>query len=180
MFSILSLLPAAALSTGFEFGLGSGFIFYGDEKIRDMDDSLGDKNQIIFSTDVAFMLPLNKTVMFTFGGDFNFDLHWHGGDHLNVIDYAFLMGVRAYPGLWGTFLSVDYALGRRSDFISIDNNEYVENTQWGNGFKISAGYDFSYHMKGFAPELVASFKSMPRGNSRDNILGLSIKFTNHE
>ena len=178
-FSAFFSLPSFA-KPGFEIGLGSGYVFYGDKETRNRNDLLSDINQVVLATDAAFLLPANDFVIFAFGGDSLFDLRWHGSDHIYLIDYAFLAGFRVYPNLGGLFASADYALGRRTDFFSIEGHKSSKSTEWGNGFKIGLGYDFSYHLSSFAPVIFASLKSMPRGGSRDNIFSVTIKLTKHK
>ncbi len=178
---ILTFLALPSFSeTGFEFGLGSGYVFYGDGDTKDRNSLLSDANQCVLTLDGAFLIQMNDYLIFSLGGDSVFDFRWSGGNHINLIDYAFLAGVRVFPNFGGLFVSVDYALGRRTDFIELEAYDKTENTKWGNGFKIALGYDFSYHLSSFAPELVLSLKSMPRGGSRDNILGISLKLTRHK
>lgn len=167
-------------AAGFEVGIGSGYVFYRDSDTKDRNSEIGDKNQSIIATDAAFLLPMNENLMFAFGGDSVFDLRWSGSNHIYLIDYAFLAGFRVYPKLGGLFASVDYALGRRTDFFSYDGEKDHESTKWGNGFKFSLGYDFSYHLSSFAPVLVASIKSMPRGGSRDNLFTVVLRLTKHK
>lgn len=178
--AFFAFLALPAFSTaGFEFGIGSGAVLYGDKETRERNDTLSDTSQIVVATDAAFLIPAHKFVVFSLGGDAFFDLQWHGSDHIYLIDYAFLAGFRVYPNLGGFFTSLDYALGRRTDFFSFGNHKSSESTKWGNGFKIGIGYDFSYHLSSFAPEIVASFKSMPRGGSRDSFFSISLKLTKH-
>ena len=176
---LLSFSLPAFSKTGFEFGIGSGYVFYGSQEVKDRNKALGDSNQSILTTDALILVPLTQNVLFSFGNDAIFDFRWKGSHHINLVDYSFLMGVRAYPGLGGLFLSVDYALGRRTDFISDENEDEVTSTKWGNGFKCMLGYDFSYHLNDFAPVLCAGIKSMPRGGSRDTSLTVSLKLTKH-
>lgn len=177
----LFLLGIQAFSAaGFEFGIGSGYVFYGSRETKNRNSAISDSSQVILSTDAAFLFPLNDYISFSFGEDSTFDLRWSGDDHIYLIDYAFLTGFRVYPDMGGLFASVDYAIGRRTDFISIPEFDGTKNSEWGNGFKFALGYDFSYHLKSFAPELVVSLKSMPRGGSRDNIFGVSLKLTKHK
>ncbi|MCR4821904.1 MAG: hypothetical protein K5873_03415 [Treponema sp.] len=167
-------------NAGFEFGIGSGYIFYGDSQVKDRNEALGDTNQTILSTDGLLLLPMNDFLIFDFGADMVFDFRWKGSDHIYLIDYSFMAGFRVYPNLGGFFASIDYALGRRTDFISMKNLDVTLSSNWGNGFKIGIGYDFSYHLKSWGPVLEASLKSMPRGGSRDNILCIALKFTKHK
>ena len=165
---------------GFEFGIGSGYIFYGDEDVKDRNKALGDTNQTILKTDALLLLPLNYMILFDFGLDGVFDFRWNGSNHIYLIDYSFLAGFRLYPNLGGLFLSIDYALGRRSDFISMKNEDDTLSTSWGNGFKFTVGYDFSYHLNSLGPVLAAGIRSMPRGGSRDTLFCVSLKLTKHK
>lgn len=179
--ALLSLFALPAFSnTGFEFGIGSGYVSYGDSGTRYRNNLLSKENQSVIASDAAFLLQMNENLIFSFGGDALFDLRWKGSDHIYMIDYAFLAGFRIYPNLGGFFASVNYALGRRTDFISFDNNKDHDSTKWGNGFKFDIGYDFSYHLSSFAPIIAASLKSMPRGGSRDTIFFVSLKLTKHK
>ena len=178
IFAIFTL-PAFS-KPGFEFGIGSGYVFYGDADTKNRNEILGDTNQSILYLDAAAVFPLNEILTFSAGMDSVFDFRWKGSNHIYLIDHAFLAGFRVYPDLGGFFVSVDYALGKRTDFIKLNDYDDTLSTKWGNGFKFAMGYDFSCHMKSFAPVLAASLKSMPRGGSRDNILCVSLKLTQHK
>ena len=161
---------------GFEAGLGSGFVFYGDDDLKDFVSSLDDSSQLILTFEGSILFPLEDILIFSLGIDSALDFNWGGGNHVNLVDYAFLGGARIYPNLGGLFFSVDYAIGRRTDFISTEIYDGHHSTKWGNGFKFALGYDFSPHLKSsIAPLLSFSIRSMPRGGSRDNILGISLK-----
>lgn len=168
-----------AAAPGYEFGIGSGYVFYGSSATKSRNKDVGSSNQLILSTDAAVLFPLEKGVSLSAGIDGTLDARWNGGDHIYLFDYAFLLGFRVYPGLGGLLFSADYALGRRTDFISIDDTDDSEHTDWGNGFKCSLAYDFSYHTSGFAPVVGLSIRNMPRGNSRDTILGIFLRLTKH-
>jgi hypothetical protein len=178
---LLAIFTLPAFSRpGFEFGIGTGYVFYGDSETKNRNEVLGDTNQSILYLDAAVLFPMNDFLIFSFGNDAVFDFRWKGSNHIYLTDYSFLAGFRVYPNLGGLFLSVDYALGRRTDFIELDDYKETLNSKWGNGFKFAFGYDFSYHLKFYAPVLAASLKSMPRGGSRDNILCISVKLTRHK
>ena len=167
----------AFASPGYEVGFGSGYVFYGSSTTKDRNSALGSSNQLILTTDARILFPIEKNMYLSLGGDSTFDGRWKGGDHIFLVDYSFLFGFRMYPGLAGLVLSVDYALGRRTDFLSFgDYDDEVKNTKWGNGFRFGAGYDFSVHTSGYAPTLGFALKSMPRGGSRDNLLTVFLKF----
>ncbi len=171
-------IPAFS-STGFEIGLGSGYVSYGGKSTKNLTDALGEKNQSVIYCDASFLIQPHKNILFALGSDCVSDFRWKGKDHIYLIDYAFLAGFRVYPNLAGLFFGLDYAVGRRSDFVSLNDHEYSQDSRWGNGFKFALGYDFSCHLNSIAPVLAASFKSMPRGNCRDNIFCVSLKLTKH-
>ncbi|MBR1722248.1 MAG: hypothetical protein IJ727_07185 [Treponema sp.] len=178
-FLIFVIFSAPAFSkAGFEFGLGSGYVFYGDKDTKNRNKLLGDTNQSVLYLDAACLIPVSKNLTLSFGADTVFDFRWKGSNHIYLVDHAMLAGFRLYPNLGGLFASIDYALGRRSDFIEIEDYSETLNSKWGNGFKFAVGYDFTYHIGNIAPVLAASIKSMPRGNnSRDNIICVSLKLT---
>lgn len=176
--TIFPMSAASRKNVGFEFGIGSGFVFYGSQKVRDANSSFDASNQIILAADAVVLVPLADSVFFAAGADSTFDFRWKGGDHLNRIDYAGIIGFRIYPGLAGLLVSVDYALGRRTDFISFnDNDENIENTSWGNGFKFGVAYDFSGVTGHYAPVIGFSWRHMPRGGYSDNALVVSLKLS---
>ena len=178
---IFSLFAFSAFARpGFEFGIGSGYVFYGDSETKERNEVLGDTNQSILYTDAYFLLPMNDILIFSAGGDSVFDFRWKGSNHIYLTEFSLLAGFRVYPNLGGLFASVDYALGRRTDYISIDEYDDTRSSKWGNGFKFTFGYDFSHHLKSWGPVLAASLKSMPRGGSRDNIMCVSIRLTRHK
>ena len=177
---LLSFSLPAFSKTGFEFGIGSGYVFYGSQEVKDRNKAVGSSsNQTVLETDAAMLFPLSEYVIFSVGADTLIDFRWKGSNNVNLIDYAGLLGFRVYPGLGGFFVSVDYALGRRTDVISIGDNDTTESTKWGNGFKLGIAYDFSYHLRMMAPVLSASIKSMPRGGSRDTVFVVGLKLTRH-
>lgn len=178
-FSIILVLSSAlafSYSPGFELGIGSGYVNYGGKETRDRNSELGNGNQVVLAADARVLFPIERDMYFSLGGDTTFDGRWNGGGHIYLVDYSFLLGFRMYPGLWGLVFSVDYALGRRTDFIDFDEYDETDSTEWGNGFRFALGYDFSVHTNGFAPTLVAAWKSMPRGGSRDNLIAIYLKF----
>lgn len=151
------------------FGLGSGYVSYGSGAAREF--SGGDSSSVVVCGDVSAFIPLEKRVFVSLGADSVLDVR--SGDFTRLLwDYAFLLGVRAYPNLAGLFAQVDYALGRRSDF---EGRSLERNSSWGNGFRLGLGYDFSYHTDGIAPELGFSWRRMPRGDGADNLLSVRVR-----
>ncbi|MBQ6781410.1 MAG: hypothetical protein IJP62_09305 [Treponema sp.] len=161
-----------------EFGIGSGYVFYGDDDVRERNDQLSDSSQIILQVTAAYNLKIAEPVYLSFGIDTAFDAHWGDGHYVHMLDYAGLVGFKVYPGIAGLLLSVDYALGRRTDFFDLpgyDGSSY--STNWGNGFKFGIQYDFLYNSNGLSPVAGISWRRMPRGNSADNILSVFLKLT---
>ncbi len=157
----------------YEFGLGSGFVFYGNDETKDLLKSMDDGNQFLLSSNLTFLIPMYDYVCFSFGGDTTFDFHWKNDNHFYLVDYSAFFGFRIYPNLAGLCFSVDYDFGRRTDFIEIsDLASERKSTPWGNGFRLGMSYDFSRHTNGFAPVIGANLKHMPRENSSDNILSV--------
>ena len=65
------------------------------------------------------------------------------------------------------------------DFINNDMEDSISSTAWGNGFRISVGYDFAYGRKNvFAPALGVYYRCIPRGSDFwDNVLAAYISFS---
>ncbi len=167
----------ASENIGFEFGIGSGYNFYGSDSVRKRNEAVSDGNQIIFGASTGMLYKLDSMVYLCLGLDSLLDYRWDGGNHISLFDYAGTLGFHIYPGLAGLECSVDYAFGRRSDYVSINEgtDDYTSHTDWGNGFKFGLAYNFAYNTNGFAPVLGAYWRHMPRGGSSDNILFLFIR-----
>lgn len=173
---LLIVVSKSFSATSFEFGIGSGFVFYGDEKTKDLISLVDDTNQIILSGSGSFLFSVAPSVKFALGVDSLFDAHWHGGNYIYLWDYCGFLGVRVYPGFAGLICGVNYCLGRRTDFYNFKNaEEDVNSTKFGNGFSFSLGYDFGFERKGWAPLISAGWRRMPRGGSSDNIISVSVK-----
>ncbi len=159
----------------FSFGLGSGYVFYGDSNVKDLLADFDQTSQVIACSDFSVAFPLAKTVKLAFGLDSILDARWKGSQHIILWDYCVFGGFNVYPGLAGLFADVQYCFGRRTDFYSLKGqDDEIESTGFGNGFAFGFGYDFGYDKKGWAPQVGASWRHMPRGGSSDNIL--EVKF----
>lgn len=179
IFSILTVLVmslfavcAEDLASGnkFEFGIGSGYVFYGDHEMKDHIDSIGDPSQFVLAGDCAYLIRLNGPVYFCLGADILFDGHWNGGHHVYIWDYCGEAGFRIYPGIAGLACNVNYCLGRATEFYDLTDSEGSGSSAWGNGYKFGVVYDFSYNSDGIAPEIGINFRHMPRGgNESDNV-----------
>lgn len=177
---LLLAAPLFATNIGFEFGLGSGYVFYGSNTIRNRNKQLSDPAQVVLNMQTGLLYKIAPQVHFCLGFDSMSDMRWSGGTGIHMIDYAGLAGFHVYPGLAGLALTVEYALGRRTDFISLHDgdDDEVHHTQWGNGFKCGLAYDFAYKGEGWAPIVGASWRHMPRGGSNDDIIAVFLKFGN--
>jgi len=161
-----------------EFGIGSGYVFYGDHSIKDKIDSIGDPSQFVVAGDAAYLIRLNGPVYFCLGADLLFDGHWNGGNHVYVLDYCGDAGFRIYPGIAGLACTVNYCIGRETAFYKLPSpvGDGTESSSWGNGYKFGVAYDFSYNSDGIAPEVGMNFRHMPRGgNESDNIFCVYIR-----
>lgn len=150
--------------------VGTGAVFYGDDSISDLGDGF---SRFVFEGDVSAGFVLDSMVRFVLGAVSACDFHVQNGSYANLIDYAFYGGIRVYLGLAGLCVGVDYALGRRTDFVQLgDERDGVSSTGWGNGFRFLAEYDFTSGGTGFAPVVGCGWRHMPRGGSSDNIISL--------
>ena len=177
LLSLLALPAAFSSAFGWEFGIGSGYVYYGDSDVRARNRMISDSNQVLLNMNVSVLYKVAPTLFFCTGIDSMSDFRWKGSDHINMVDYAGVIGFRVYPGLAGLLLNGEYALGRRTDFVSVNNADDAEihSTRWGNGFKFSVIYDFSRENVGFAPVLGASWRHMPRGNASDEIIAVFLR-----
>ncbi len=164
----------------FSAGLGSCVPFYSNSAITSRNSTLLSNNysRMILDVDSSCSLNLSDNVFFVLGIDSVMDFFWYGSNHCNYLDYDFLCGIKFLPGIGGLSASVNYLLGRRTDFVKIeDEGDYISNTAWGNGFEFEVAYDFSFGTSGWAPILCFNWKRMPRGSaSVDNIIGITCRF----
>ncbi|MGI5059158.1 hypothetical protein [Treponema pectinovorum] len=160
-----------------KFGIGSGYVFYGDKDLKSKLDSFNRSAQMILCSDAVFFIPLAQNISLTFGADTIIDARWKGSNHIYLWDYCGTFGFRFYPGFAGLNADVQYCLGRRTDFFGLsDQDEYIHSSDFGNGFAFSLAYDFGWQKKGFDPEICASWRHMPRGGSSDNIIEVKFRF----
>lgn len=167
-------------SSGIEFGIGSGYVFYGDSETKDLISDMNslDFSRFIIGGDLGFFVPLADYVTFVAEAEIMNDLFWKGSDHCYFLDYSFNSGIKLTPGLGGLGLTVDYCLGRRTSFIKFEDNETTtKSTKWGNGFKFAVDYDILYEKThGVCPVIGAYWRRMPRGNDDfDNTISIYLK-----
>ena len=165
---------------GFEFGIGTGYVFYGDSATKDLISSMNSDNftRFIIGGDVGLYLPLAEYVDFVADAELLNDLFWKGSEHWYFFDYSFNGGIKIKPGFGGLGFTVDYCLGRRTSVIKYDSYDTTTSTKWGNGFKFAIDYDIKYQKKeGICPVVGAYWRHMPRGdNFSDNTISIYIKF----
>lgn len=155
--------------------IGTGTIIYGNSTNL---PEVSNFSRFILEGDLFTAFVLDENVNFNAGIVSVWDFHLHNKKKYILGDYGFYGGVRIYPGLEGLCLGVDYVLGRRTDFISLDNElDGIYSTDWGNGFRFLLEYDFTYGGVGFAPVIGASWRHMPRGGSSDNILSIYFRMS---
>lgn len=166
-------------SAGFEMGIGSGYVFYGDSETKDLVSAMNSENfnRFIIGGEAGFFIPLTDILVFTADSEIMSDLFWKGSRHCYFLDYAFNGGIKMYPGLKGLAFSVAYTLGRRTSFIKMYNQDsIISSTSWGNGFKFAVDYDIKYGKDGICPVIGAYWRHVPRGNSfSDNTLSIYLK-----
>lgn len=170
---------SADKKVSWDIGIASGIPFYGSSSVNSMDSDVnkgGSYNRAIVgvTSDTAFKIA--EPLRLILGGDALCDFIWHGDSYANHLDYAFMFGIKAYPGLAGFGVSCAYALGCRTDFYNTAvQDSVVESSSWGNGFRFSIEYNFAYGRDIFAPAIGAYWRCMPRGdNNWDNILAAYI------
>ena len=175
-FVLLGAASAHDRNVKFTLGIGTGYVIYGDD---DIDTSISGSSRAIVVTDALLHLPLAEQLNFLAGMDCVGDFVFAGSEHYLRYDYAFLGGLEVLTPLDGLSFSISYALGRRTDFIALkdDNDDlrtWHDSSRWGNGFKFSLDYDFAALTGGsWTPSVGAYWRNMPRGNEeRDNILAV--------
>lgn len=154
------------------FGIGTAAISYGDTETKEVVANLlaDDFTRLILSSELGVSLKLDKAIRFIAGGNIVYDSFLKGSQSAFYLDYAFFGGLRVYPGLGGFNLGLEYNTGRRANIYNLSDYSVSESysTNWGNGFRFVAEYDFSYYTEGLAPVVGFSYRRMPRGGFADN------------
>ena len=198
IFSLLVLSSIFASKSDFQFhwSIGTAAISYGDESKVLVNTLVNDDfTRMVLSGETGLSAKLDKTVRLVAGGNLVFDSFLKGSQSVFFLDYAIFGGIRVYPNLGGLNFGLEYNTGRRSNFYNLSEvleirateNEKLEDdtigdvlpeektpnyennsTNWGNGFRLIAEYDFSYYTEGLAPVVGISYRRMPRGGFADN------------
>ncbi len=160
--------------------IGTSAAVYGDNSVIQENNMVHSENitRLIITGDIGAGVDLDDRVRLLTGGIFLTDIAFNSDVHANRLDYGFFTGVRIYPNLAGLNFGVDYVLGARSDFVKLPGktDSRLTSTPWGNGFRFSAGYDFSYNGHRFAPNVEGSYRMMPRGGSYDHYFSIFLNF----
>lgn len=167
---------------GFQFALGSGYTFYGDDNLKaNVNDTMNrGYARIILYTDAGITLKLTDQLYFLGGFQTMFDFNWNGGDCTNHATPLFFAGFQFYPGIGDLSFSLAYALGVRRDWEEL-NYRYrkIDSTKWGNGFRLAVEYDFKKGA-GIIPVVGASYIFLPTGhNNYDNTLAVYFRLAFH-
>lgn len=170
----------AEIPLSFVWNAGTAAISYGDDLARSRNSNLRSEKyfHLLLTGDVAADLKLDDFLLVSGGLTASLDFYGKNTSGVLYVDYAPFLGLRIFPGIGGLYFGVDYTIGQRGDILFLPDDTRNRFSQWGNGFRFSAEYDFSEHTSGFAPVVSVSYRSMPRGGSRDHLfaLALSAKF----
>lgn len=160
---------------GIQFALGTGFPFYGDGDLKgNQHDCMRDGYaRVILYEDFGLTLRLTEQFFVLTGIQSMQDFTWSGPRHSNHAHTAFFAGVQFYPGIGNLSFSLSYALGFRRDWDTLPSGyRKVDSPKWGNGFRLSAEYDFKKG-GGVVPGIGMAYTFMPTGNNDyDNLLAL--------
>lgn len=160
---------------GFQFALGSGYTFYGDSSLKSNMNKMMDRGyaRLILYSDASATIKLTDSLFVLAGVQVMGDAAWSGGSYSNHLSPAFFGGIQFYPGLANLSFSLAYALGFRRDWDCLGfGYRRVEAAKWGNGFRISAEYDFKKG-GGLVPAVGACYLFMPTGHyDYDNTLAV--------
>lgn len=156
----------------YETSVGTGISIYNETTPQTRQELLNTSDYKRIITGLSFITCLNisNPVKILAGAETFCDFLWNNGEYYNSLDYAFLTGIKVYPGLNGLNLSISYVLGNRSDFSKTQNTS----KSWGNGFKLAVQYDFMNDEDSkFKPLVGGYYRCVPRGNySTDHILSI--------
>lgn len=175
-FSLITVsnLCASDKPVSVDAGLSTGIPLYGDKQIRSTNSSFsGEGHRAIFGSVVNLNVKISDNLLFFFGNDLTFDFCWNDEGHSNHLETAFYPGLKVYPGFGGLNFSCAYSAGTRWDFLSSEDE--LDKTFWGNGFRISAEYNFAWDSEYLLPSVGVYYRFCPRGSYHyDNIIGLYV------
>ena len=164
----------------FHWTIGTAGISYGDDSTKELVETLTNDefSRMILSGELGFSIKLDKSIRFVTGGNIVYDLFMKNSQNASFLDYAFFGGLRVYPNLGGFNVGLEYNIGQRANFYNLEDFEVKSDlTNWGNGFRFVAEYDFSYYTEGLAPVVGLSYRRMPRGGFADNFFSFYFRFS---
>ncbi len=166
----------AEIPLSLAWNAGTAAISYGDDIVRSRNSNLRSEKyfHLLLTGDIAARLKLEDFLSVTGGLTASLDFYGKGKYGVLYMDYSPFLGLRFFPGIGGLYFGVDYTIGQRGDILFLADDTQNRFSQWGNGFRFSAEYDFSEHFSGFAPLVSVSYRSMPRGGSRDHLFALAL------
>jgi len=170
--SVFAVLPKKVDFTG---AITSGIPVYGSEEVSDVINSVDNPNRILIGTFANLNINPNKYVTFYTGAELLADFCWNSDMNASLLHFDIPVGLKVYPNLAGFNLGIAYTFGFCNMMIKDQNGDKnYSNTPWGNGFKLTAEYDFSRQGKSIHyPAIGAAWNLMPRGNyDYDNIITL--------
>lgn len=177
IFILLSGLSANERLFSFSAGLSSGVPFYGSNSVISTGSEIEKGNRVILGSLFSVNLNLIKQASFYLGNDNVWDITWNAQEKSSKLHVSFPLGIKIYPGLGGLNVGLAYTLGFRADSInSKAAGEHNGSTDWGNGFKLQAEYNFAHEGSSrYLPSIGGYWNLMPRGNdSYDNLIVLYI------
>lgn len=123
--------------------------------------------RVAAGTEVDLSFNVSKPVKILIAAEAFCDFTFENSQYINALDYSADFGIKIYPfDDLGFNVTISYLLGCRTDFIKVAEIEDINNSDWGNGFKIDVNYDFLRNTKfKLMPTLGASYKYIPRGNN---------------
>ena len=160
---------------GFQFALGTGYTFYGDGNLSHNMSKMMDRGyaRIILYTDAGITLKITDFLYFLGGFQLMADMAWNSGSYSNHASPTFFGGIQFYPGIANLSFSLAYALGFRRDWDVLSSDyRNIPAAKWGNGFRLSAEYDFKSG-GGLVPGAGVCYLFMPTGyDNYDNTLAI--------
>ena len=179
---VTALLLCTSLSAkenlfSFSAGLTSGVPIYGSNSVVSTGSEIDKGNRVIIGSLVSVNLNVLKQISFYLGNDNIWDITWNAQEKSSKFHVSFPLGIKIYPGLGGLNLGLAYTLGFRADSINSKlAGEHNGTTDWGNGFKFQAEYNFAHEGSSrFLPSIGGYWNLMPRGNdSYDNLIVMYI------
>ena len=168
------------------FSLGTSAIVYGDENIKLERDNyfLEDYSRFVINSEASFQFFFDEFVAFNFGGIVSVDLFKNEKANMFLLKYDIFSGIRIFPTGKGFNFGVDYIYGSYTNFLKVFEEQTEEQeasknlkSEWSNGFRIVAEYNFIELASKFTPALGCYWQNMPRLNGYDNSFVVYLKLS---